>query len=80
LSLYKLAGILTPNLSLTALLIFSYFFQEYVKCLKDQDSNHHKCRELSKNYLQCRMDNELMAKENLEEVCVILQKTFSLII
>lgn len=29
---------------------------------------HHKCRDLSKEYLQCRMDNQLMANENLENL------------
>ena len=29
---------------------------------------HHKCRELSKNYLQCRMDHQLMAEENLDDL------------
>lgn len=42
--------------------------QKYLECLKGEKQQHHKCRELSKDYLQCRMDNELMAKENLDEM------------
>jgi len=42
--------------------------QKYLECLKEEKQQHHKCRELSKEYLQCRMDNELMAKENLDEM------------
>jgi len=40
--------------------------QEYVACLDERDATHHKCRELSRAYLQCRMENQLMAKENLD--------------
>jgi len=29
---------------------------------------HHKCRKMSKEYLQCRMDHQLMAEENLDEL------------
>mmetsp|Transcript_22135 Transcript_22135/g.48216 ORF Transcript_22135/g.48216 Transcript_22135/m.48216 type:complete len:114 (+) Transcript_22135:302-643(+) len=42
--------------------------KEYLECLKEEKNKHHKCRELSKDYLQCRMDHELMAKENLDEM------------
>uniref|UniRef100_A0A6U0LMW1 CHCH domain-containing protein n=1 Tax=Minutocellus polymorphus TaxID=265543 RepID=A0A6U0LMW1_9STRA len=42
--------------------------QKYLECLKEEKQQHNKCRELSKDYLQCRMDNELMAKENLDEM------------
>mmetsp|Transcript_7249 Transcript_7249/g.14318 ORF Transcript_7249/g.14318 Transcript_7249/m.14318 type:complete len:116 (-) Transcript_7249:476-823(-) len=45
--------------------------KEYLECLKEEKNKHHKCRELSKDYLQCRMDHELMAKENLDEVRLI---------
>lgn len=43
-------------------------YQKYLECLKGEKQQHNKCRELSKDYLQCRMDNELMAKENLDEM------------
>jgi hypothetical protein len=29
---------------------------------------HHKCREFSKQYLQCRMDRQLMAQEDLDKL------------
>lgn len=32
------------------------FMKQYVKCLKENKNNNGKCRELSKAYLQCRMD------------------------
>jgi hypothetical protein len=50
------------------LMLFCSFAQKYLKCLKDSKDIHHKCRELSREYLQCRMDNQLMSKENLENV------------
>jgi hypothetical protein len=40
----------------------------YLDCLKGEKQQHNKCRELSKEYLQCRMDSQLMAKEDLNEV------------
>ena len=42
--------------------------EQYLECLKGSKDVHHKCRELSKSYLQCRMDNQLMSKENLDDV------------
>mmetsp|Transcript_32609 Transcript_32609/g.49141 ORF Transcript_32609/g.49141 Transcript_32609/m.49141 type:complete len:122 (-) Transcript_32609:1489-1854(-) len=44
------------------------FMKLYLECLKESRDVHHKCREKSKEYLQCRMDHELMAKENLDEM------------
>lgn len=43
--------------------------EKYLSCLKDVDDKHHLCRELSKEYLQCRMDRNLMASEDLDKVC-----------
>jgi len=40
----------------------------YLECLKDNADMHHKCREFSKSYLQCRMDHDLMSKENLDDM------------
>jgi len=40
----------------------------YLECLKGEKSQHHKCRELSRDYLQCRMDRQLMAQENLDKM------------
>lgn len=58
-----------PNhLTSTAILLLPLHSQKYLECLKEEKQQHHKCRELSKEYLQCRMDNELMAKENLDEM------------
>lgn len=48
--------------------VYSSILQEYLSCLKDEKDVHYKCKELSKSYLQCRMDNELMAKEDLNEM------------
>lgn len=44
--------------------------QTYLSCLKEEKQKHHKCRELSKEYLQCRMDSQLMANEDLNQVSV----------
>lgn len=35
----------------------------YMNCLKNNLDDNSLCRTLAKNYLQCRMDNDLMAKE-----------------
>jgi cytochrome c oxidase assembly protein subunit 19 len=40
----------------------------YISCLKESKDMHHKCRELSKDYLECRMSRELMAKEDLNNM------------
>ncbi|XP_026735121.1 cytochrome c oxidase assembly protein COX19 [Trichoplusia ni] len=37
---------------------------KYMKCLFNNDNNNSMCREESKEYLACRMDNNLMAKED----------------
>lgn len=42
--------------------------QEYLDCLQASDDAHYKCRELSKAYLSCRMERQLMAKEKLEDL------------
>ena len=46
--------------------------QEYLGCLNQEKSTHYKCRELSRGYLQCRMDADLMAKEDLDEVYILI--------
>ena len=58
----------TNHLTSIANFLLPLNFQKYLECLKEEKQQHHKCRELSKEYLQCRMDNELMAKENLDEM------------
>ena len=45
-----------------------FLFQKYLGCLKESKDMHYKCRELSREYLQCRMDNQLMHQENLDNV------------
>jgi hypothetical protein len=40
----------------------------YVECLKENQADHHKCRELSKHYLNCRMNKDLMKKEDLSNL------------
>ena len=42
--------------------------QAYLECLDQADAAHHKCRQQSQEYLQCRMDVGLMAKENLQHL------------
>lgn len=42
--------------------------EKYLSCLKDEQDKHHLCREFSKDYLQCRMDRNLMASEDLDKV------------
>uniref|UniRef100_A0A1X7TPX4 Cytochrome c oxidase assembly protein COX19 n=1 Tax=Amphimedon queenslandica TaxID=400682 RepID=A0A1X7TPX4_AMPQE len=36
---------------------------KYMSCLKENSSDHSQCRVLAKDYLQCRMECELMTKE-----------------
>ena len=40
----------------------------YVDCLKSNSSDHFACRAFSKGYLQCRMNHELMAKEDINNL------------
>ena len=44
--------------------------QKYMSCLKESNDTHYKCKDLSRDYLQCRMDHQLMAKEDLNHVSV----------
>ena len=44
------------------------FIEKYLACLNESNDVHHKCKPLSKDYLQCRMDKQLMSKENLNDV------------
>lgn len=36
----------------------------YMSCLRKNNNSNTACREEAKDYLQCRMDNNLMAKED----------------
>lgn len=42
--------------------------QDYMQCLKRHGSIAEQCRPLAKRYLECRMDRELMAKQQLEDL------------
>lgn len=44
------------------------FKEKYLECLKGEGDKHHLCRDFSKDYLQCRMDRNLMASEDLDRV------------
>lgn len=44
------------------------FMKTYLSCLSAEKGDHFQCREQSKTYLQCRMDKELMAKEDLDNL------------
>uniref|UniRef100_A0AAY4A2B7 Cytochrome c oxidase assembly protein COX19 n=1 Tax=Denticeps clupeoides TaxID=299321 RepID=A0AAY4A2B7_9TELE len=44
-------------------------FQEtFMRCLRESSFDSSRCRLQSKEYLQCRMDRQLMAKEPLEKL------------
>ncbi|KAG4065252.1 hypothetical protein HA402_012694 [Bradysia odoriphaga] len=36
---------------------------KYMACLSEHTDNNSKCRDEAKSYLQCRMENNLMAQE-----------------
>ncbi len=40
----------------------------FLKCLKDNNQDHFPCKAFSKSYLQCRMDNELMERSDLNKL------------
>lgn len=42
--------------------------KSFLECLKKNNQDHFPCRELSKSYLQCRMDHDLMAKEDMKSL------------
>ncbi|TRY58245.1 hypothetical protein DNTS_028665 [Danionella cerebrum] len=44
------------------------FKEKYLRCLRDSDFDNSQCRIHSKDYLECRMDRELMKKEPLEKL------------
>lgn len=39
-----------------------------MKCLKQNKNDHFPCKPFSKAYLQCRMDRNLMSKEDLNKL------------
>jgi len=42
--------------------------EKYLGCLTESDSDHYKCRQFSRAYLECRMENQLMATEDLNKL------------
>ena len=42
--------------------------EAFLRCLQQSSSEHVRCKRLSKAYLQCRMDKELMAREDLDDL------------
>jgi cytochrome c oxidase assembly protein subunit 19 len=42
--------------------------EEYMACLKDHQNDTSACTRLARKYLECRMDNRLMAKQDLSEL------------
>ncbi|XP_068100685.1 cytochrome c oxidase assembly protein COX19 isoform X2 [Hyperolius riggenbachi] len=44
------------------------FKEQFMKCLRDNSYQSNLCREESKEYLECRMERQLMAKEPLEKL------------
>ncbi|KAJ5429388.1 hypothetical protein N7491_006404 [Penicillium cf. griseofulvum] len=46
----------------------------YLKCIKkNQGTNDETCRKLAKEYLACRMDKNLMAPDNFENLGLIFK-------
>ncbi|XP_073501888.1 cytochrome c oxidase assembly protein COX19 [Phyllobates terribilis] len=44
------------------------FKEKFMKCLRENTYQSSLCREESKEYLECRMERQLMAKEPLEKL------------
>ncbi|GHJ87152.1 hypothetical protein NliqN6_3554 [Naganishia liquefaciens] len=44
------------------------FMLEYLGCLKTNGNDNGKCRLLSKRYLECRMDNQLMERDDFSNL------------
>ncbi|KAJ8362817.1 hypothetical protein SKAU_G00116480 [Synaphobranchus kaupii] len=44
------------------------FKEKFMKCLRDNGHDNSLCRRQSKEYLECRMERQLMAKEPLEKL------------
>jgi hypothetical protein len=44
------------------------FMLKYFNCLRENRDDNSQCREESKSYLNCRMENGLMAKESWEKL------------
>uniref|UniRef100_A0A8C4NEC9 Cytochrome c oxidase assembly protein COX19 n=1 Tax=Eptatretus burgeri TaxID=7764 RepID=A0A8C4NEC9_EPTBU len=46
----------------------SAFKDVYMRCLRAKGFDNSACRQQSKDYLQCRMERDLMAQESLEKL------------
>ncbi|TKS90143.1 Cytochrome c oxidase assembly protein COX19 [Collichthys lucidus] len=44
------------------------FKEKFMKCLRDNSFDNSMCRLQSKDYLECRMDHQLMTKEPLAKL------------
>jgi len=44
------------------------FFLKYMMCLNQSDGDNSQCRQPSKDYLECRMEKGLMAKEGWDSL------------
>ncbi|XP_061563711.1 cytochrome c oxidase assembly protein COX19 [Cololabis saira] len=44
------------------------FKEKFMKCLRENSFDNSVCRLQSKDYLECRMDHQLMTKEPLEKL------------
>ncbi|KAJ8283595.1 hypothetical protein COCON_G00024450 [Conger conger] len=44
------------------------FKEKFMKCLRGNGYDNSLCRQQSKEYLECRMERQLMAKEPLEKL------------
>ncbi|XP_064393633.1 cytochrome c oxidase assembly protein COX19-like [Halichondria panicea] len=44
------------------------FMVKYMRCLKNHSNDNSLCRDESKSYLQCRMERNLMAKEEFSKL------------
>jgi len=42
--------------------------QAFLGCMKEEKGKHHRCKELSKKYLECRIERGLMQEEDLDEL------------
>jgi len=42
--------------------------KDFLACLRQSNSDHFPCRHLSAKYLECRMEKELMAKDDLNNI------------
>ncbi|CAL5220550.1 g2586 [Coccomyxa viridis] len=42
--------------------------EEYMACLKQHGNQAESCRSLAKHYLECRMERNLMARQDLKEL------------